>query len=310
MKHFTVFFLIFFSIFSPDMGAIDLDGLMQAGLLQKFKLLKRNPQIIKTAKEGLTFKSKIPIVVTRMSYMKVADVDPIEEYVGMNLRLGCNECNMGKKQKLIFYPIDSEFKIESFMHLNNSIQAVLKDEAGKLISIREQIFKEMVDGGSGFLQNEELILIDILKKDVDKIEHQVSIDKFSLEQQKIVIESPMIRKNDFKNLFKIIATEEIGTPRLLQVSEPIKTENEYETIVNISADPKTYVALLHLKIIRPYFKVQDYGLLNEKYYSRWKNNKHFVLGIPAENLMKEAQNEMNRQNAILIETMKKKKDQR
>lgn len=278
----------------------------QAGVEKKIYYRAVTPTILTTGKEGFKFKTRIPFLGVAMEKWDFADYKPnpsIREpdYSAEHIIshcMGCFRATKFKDNQLTFthYPTGSEFTIESFIGVPGHITTIIRDSSGRRIEVNEYYIKEMIDGGWGGMQNEELLLLDHIDFRDEVVNFPVKIEEVAFEY---FMKADMDRwdyppfktsfrqnfpKEDFDSWLNYAATGFLQQPAKVKVTNIRKTE--YDTVFDISTNMRTFVVLLYARLITPYLKIEQMGNFNDQYTSRWKNQTTFALGEKMEDFLK------------------------
>lgn len=265
-----------------------------------------SPQKIKTDKDGFKFQTKTPLIGEKKSenILDLFKPNPLITRTDLSSETVidfCHGCFRERKYPPApfiykYYPIGSSFIIHEIIALpgRSGLLFILKDQAGNLVSVSDHHVKDLIDGGTGGLQNGQLLLLDILVKGKIHVEIHVKINdtEFTSFKQSFMSKAhwdfppfvsgvnPKLESLDYEGWLRYAAKGFTGKePKKFKITNV--QNREYDTTFDISADINSFVILLYAKLIEPYIDIKDSHAINDKYRSRYKNNTKFPLGESA-----------------------------
>lgn len=289
------------------------------------------PIKLNTGKEGTSFKSKIPFVVTKRkeaptdSY-KYNSQDKVHWRVD-DISRHCGGCFRAKKYpddklSFIFYPTESVLFIEQFIYVPGEIITILSDAQGNRFSASEYDIKDIMDGGPGSMQNEEMLFIDTLKVGTTMVTMPIKIEKLEMDYfQKGIItpdkywdfpplsnkRNPGLGPDDHHGWLNYAYSAYMeSTSTRLDLKNFRKTE--YDLAYDMTAPPQVFALLSHIGLISPYQNKEGRMDFYKVFKTRWESQMPFVLGEKVEDLFKrlKSQQPVHKPDLKEVNSMKEK----
>ena len=269
-----------------------------------------SPIKLNTGKEGFIFSAKVPFITTKRIESHTETYKDIKEeriyWKVDNLTRHCGGCFKARKYpenklQMKFYPTGSQIKFEYLLYVPDGIITVFKDSKGNQFTANEYDAQDIIDGGPGGMQNEEMLYIDNLKADVREVTMPVKIEKYELEKfQKVNIPNnpywdfPPLRSSIDKNLksddhlaWLNAALKAYSNKSKLQVTLKNFRKTEYDLVYDMTASPISFALLSHIGLINPYKESKERINFYKIYTDRRDSQTTFVLGEKAEKLFKD-----------------------